>query len=212
MNYSIKVFRTKNQEWSTKAYATVTFNNSFVVTGIAVREGKNGGVFVSMPSYKSKAVDDNGNPVYKEHCNPTTKEFRDELYGNILKAFEEGINEYEVKGENDNMEIGIALNPMSGTNIEAFGKVYLDKCFVVNNVKVMKSDKGSFVAMPSQLSNRTNEDGKPVYDDIAFPITKEFRAELYDKILKEKDNMVQKTHEEFAAMDEEIQKQWTPFR
>ena len=39
MNYKIKVYKTKSNEWSTKAYASVTFNNSFVVTGITVREG-----------------------------------------------------------------------------------------------------------------------------------------------------------------------------
>ena len=38
MNYKIKVYKTKSNEWSTKAYASVTFNNSFVVTGITVRE------------------------------------------------------------------------------------------------------------------------------------------------------------------------------
>ena len=38
MNYKIKVYKTKSNEWSTKAYASVTFNNSFVVTGITVKE------------------------------------------------------------------------------------------------------------------------------------------------------------------------------
>lgn len=52
MNYKIKVYKTKSNEWSTKAYASVTFNNSFVVTGITVREGKNN-LFVAMPSLKA---------------------------------------------------------------------------------------------------------------------------------------------------------------
>ena len=59
-----------------------------------------------------------------------------------------------MKGLDDKMQIGISLNTMSGTNIEAIGRVYLNKCFVINNVKVMTSEKGSFVAMPSQLVNR----------------------------------------------------------
>ena len=56
MNYKIKVYKTKSNEWSTKAYASVTFNNSFVVTGITVREGKNNNLFVAMPSYKSRKI------------------------------------------------------------------------------------------------------------------------------------------------------------
>lgn len=214
MNYKIKLYKTKNEDWSTKAYVSLTFAGAFTVTGITVRQGKNGNMFVSMPSYKTSKVDDYGKPEYKEFCNPTTKEFRDELNKNILEAYKKDASEINVKDGSENLKYDVSLNLVSncGANVEAIGRIYIEKCFVINNVRVINSDKGSFVAMPSQLSNRTNEDGKPVYDDIAFPITKEFRAELYDKILKEKDDMVQKTHEEFVAMDEEIQKQWTPFR
>ena len=56
MNYKIKVYKTKSNEWSTKAYASVTFNNSFVVTGITVREEKNNNIFVVTPSYKSSKI------------------------------------------------------------------------------------------------------------------------------------------------------------
>lgn len=210
MNYKIKVYKSKNEEWSTKAYVSVTFNDSFKVTGITIREGKNNNLFVSMPSYKSSKTDDNGKPIYKDHCNPTTKEFRDELYGNILKAFKEDINEYEVKGENDKLEYGIALNTMSGSNVEALGRIYFNKSFVINNVKVMKSDKGSFVAMPSQLIDR-GDAGKE-YEDVCFPVTKEFRAELYDAILKEKDHIVNKQQDEFMKVDEALDGVPLPFR
>lgn len=210
MNYKIKVYKSKNEEWSTKAYVSVTFNDSFKVTGITIREGKSNNLFVSMPCYKSKYTDEQGKPVYKDHCNPITKEFRDELYGNIIKAYNEDINEYEIKGEDDKMEIGIALNVMSGSNVEALGRVYLDKSFVINNVKVMHSEKGSFVAMPSQLVDR-GDAGKE-YEDVCFPVTREFREELYDAILKEKDNAIQKQQEEFINIDEMSRNDELPFR
>ena len=142
MNYKIKVYKTKSNEWSTKAYASVTFNNSFVVTGITVREGKNNNLFVAMPSYKSSKTDENGKPVYKDYCNPTTKEFRDELYGNIIDAYMNDKKELEVKGASNKFEFGIALRSFSGENIEALGRIYFDKCFVINNVKVIPSEKG----------------------------------------------------------------------
>ena len=85
-----------------------------------------------------------------------------------------------------------------GENIEALGRIYFDKCFVINNVKVIPSEKGSFVAMPSQLVSRENG-------------TKEFRSELYDAILKEKDNVKQKRQEEFNKIDE-MDKENLPFR
>lgn len=176
MNYKIKVYKTKSNEWSTKAYASVTFNNSFVVTGITVREGKNNNLFVAMPSYKSSKTDENGKPVYKDYCNPTTKEFRDELYGNIIDAYMNDKKELEVKGASNKFEFGIALRSFSGENIEALGRIYFDKCFVINNVKVIPSEKGSFVAMPSQLVNKEN--GEKEYEDVCFPITKEFRIRI----------------------------------
>lgn len=42
-----------------------------------------------MPRYKSSERDENGGIVYKDVCNPITAEFREELYGNILEAFEQ---------------------------------------------------------------------------------------------------------------------------
>ena len=40
-----------------------------------------------MLRYKGNERDENGN-IYKDVCNPITKEFREELWGNILKAYE----------------------------------------------------------------------------------------------------------------------------
>ena len=43
-----------------------------------------------MPSYKTKQVDEAGKAIYKDICNPITKDFRDALYGAILSSFENG--------------------------------------------------------------------------------------------------------------------------
>lgn len=37
--------------------------------------------------------------VYKDVCNPITKEFREELYGNILEAFEKVKEQDKEQGE-----------------------------------------------------------------------------------------------------------------
>ena len=63
--------------------------------------------------------------------------------------------------------------------------------------------------MPSQLVSKGN--GEKEYEDVCFPITKEFRTELYDAILKEKDIMKQKQQEEFQKIDE-MDKDNLPFR
>ncbi|CBK74379.1 SpoVG [Butyrivibrio fibrisolvens 16/4] len=43
-----------------------------------------------MPSYKTKTLDTDGNPVFKDIAFPITKEFREALYGKILEGFEIG--------------------------------------------------------------------------------------------------------------------------
>jgi Uncharacterized protein, involved in the regulation of septum location len=93
MNYTIRASvyeSTKTEgESAVKGFCTLVFGNSFKVTNIAILENKSTGeLFVSMPRYLSNEKDENGNQIYKDVCNPITKEFREELYTNILKAFE----------------------------------------------------------------------------------------------------------------------------
>jgi len=91
MKYSIKVNEVKSKEGGNiRGFATVVFGDSFKITNIAILENKEKGqLFVSMPRYKSNERDGNGSTIYKDICNPITAEFREELYGNILEAFEQ---------------------------------------------------------------------------------------------------------------------------
>lgn len=88
MDYKIAVHEVKDND-RIKGYADVVFNDSFKVSGIAIM--KRSGIeelFVAMPRYKS-AADDSG---YRDICNPVTRQFREELYGNILTAYDNRIN------------------------------------------------------------------------------------------------------------------------
>ena len=77
MKYSIRVNEVKNKDGNIRGFATVVFGDSFKVTNIAILENmEKGQLFVSMPRYKSSERDENGN-VYKDICNPITKEFRE---------------------------------------------------------------------------------------------------------------------------------------
>ena len=54
------------------------------MNNVTVIQGKEN-PFVSMPSYKTKEVDENNKPIYRNICYPVTKEFREKLYGEILE-------------------------------------------------------------------------------------------------------------------------------
>lgn len=56
-----------------------------------------------------------------------------------------------------------------------------------NEEKQNKKDhkkKDSLVAMPSYKMKQTDEQGKNIYQDICFPVTKEFREKLYGAVRK----------------------------
>ena len=62
-------------------------------------------------------------------------------------------------------------------NVRAFASINLNDCFAIRNVKVVDSNKGLFVAMPSYKA------GNGEYKDICFPVTREFREQLNQAVI-----------------------------
>ena len=74
--------------------------------------------------------------------------------------------------------VGVKIYPAKDKGkLLAFASVSLGGVFAVNNVRIYDSDKGPFVAMPSQKG----QDGK--YYDICCPTTKEMREALNSAVL-----------------------------
>ena len=87
MSIKVTVTPMKNQEGSLKANASILLNDVFKVTGIRIGISQKGNVFVSMPDYKTGRLDDNGKDVYQDIAYPVTRQFRQELYDEIVKEF-----------------------------------------------------------------------------------------------------------------------------
>ncbi len=191
MKYSINVTEAKNQEGNVRGFANLVFGDSFKITNIAILENKEKGtLFVSMPRYKSNERDEQGGVVYKDVCNPITSEFREELYGNILEAFEqakEAEKSPRVKVEAEMPEFSVTVTPFEreGSNIRGLARIYFDDSFIVNNVSILQGKDKVFVAMPSYKTKQTDEQGKAVYQDVCYPVTKEFREKLYAEIVSQ---------------------------
>ena len=66
------------------AFASVTINDSFAITGIKIMNGENG-PFAAMPSTKDK----DGN--FKDVCFPTNKELRAELNHIVINAYNDAL-------------------------------------------------------------------------------------------------------------------------
>lgn len=79
----------------------------------------------------------------------------------------------------------IRVYPYDGkSNTKAFVNVTLCGAFAINGITIVEGKKGMFVSMPQRL---TGKGRNAEYKNICFPVTKEFREELYSKILAEYD-------------------------
>lgn len=77
---------------STKALASITLDDAFVVSGLKVMNGSNG-LFVNMPS--QKGTDNDGNVKYYDTAFPLNKELRGEINNVVLDAYQGKLNELQ---------------------------------------------------------------------------------------------------------------------
>lgn len=186
-----------------KGFATVVFGDSFKITNIAIVQNKeNGKLFVSMPRYKSNEKDENGTTVFKDVCNPITSDFREELYGSILAEFErvkdQGQPDRGYAKEIEPPQFSVTVTPYEreGSNIRGLARIYFEDCFIVNNVNILQGKEKVFVSMPSYRTKQKNENGRDIYQDICYPVTKNFRAKLYGEIEKAYEEAKEKQRQE----------------
>ena len=81
MKGTVKIFITGKEQGNTKAFASLTIEDSICITGLKLVEGKSG-LFVSFPQYKNKEGE------YKDIVFPVTKEFREKLTKLVVGEYE----------------------------------------------------------------------------------------------------------------------------
>lgn len=206
MKYSIKVNSINSKEGSNiKGFATVVFGDNLKITNIAILENKEKDqLFISMPRYKSSERDESGAIIYKDVCNPITAEFREELYTNILGAYERAIAPEQeqvqesgkgMKRSVDMLEFSVTVSQYEkdGSNIKGLARIYIEESFIVNNVNILQGKENIFVSMPAYKTKQIDEQGKAIYQDVCYPVTKEFREKLYAEIIREYEQAKEKS-------------------
>ena len=87
MSIKVTVTPMQNQDGCLKANASIILNDVFKVTGIRIGISQKGNIFVSMPDYKTGRLDDNGKDIYQDIAYPVTRQFRQEMYDEIVKEY-----------------------------------------------------------------------------------------------------------------------------
>jgi stage V sporulation protein G len=77
----VNVFRVDGERL--KGYATVIFDNAFIVRDLKIIDGNNG-LFVAMPNKKAK------NGTYRDIAHPLNQEMRDVLEEKIIQKYKDG--------------------------------------------------------------------------------------------------------------------------
>lgn len=195
MKYSIKVSEVKNGSENLRGIASVTLGDSFKLNNIKIMNDprEEGKLFVAMPSYKD------GQGEYQDIFNPTTKEFHDELYGNILDAFHEltenqAKNSYTVEYDKKDTampDFSVRVTPYTkeGSTIRGMASINFNG-LTVHNVTIHQGKENLFPSMPSYKTNQV-ENGKPVYKDVCHPVTGKFREKLNGAILQAYDQALE---------------------
>jgi len=78
------------------------------------------------------------------------------------------------------MEISeIKVFPVDEEKLKAFVSIVFDRCFMVNDIKVIQGREGLFISMPS----RRKRNGR--FKDVAHPLNNETRRMIEDRVLAE---------------------------
>ena len=94
-------------------------------------------------------------------------------------------------------------------------------------ILVTENDRGTETNMlmtlddyKSYKTKQVDEQGKPIYQDVCYPVTKDFREKLYNEIISEYEKAKDKSNEKARESaekhhgnpDKEKDKEATPFR
>jgi len=73
----------------------------------------------------------------------------------------------------------VKVFPATEGKLKGYATMVFDECFIVRDMKIIKSDKGYFVSMPS----RRKKDGS--FKDIVHPLNAETRQMIEDRVIEE---------------------------
>ncbi len=210
--YEVKVNKIDNPENKVIAMASITVDEKFVLNSIKVCKSDNPdnkrGFFIGMPTFKKSGTDEQGKDQYGEYFKPCMREVAEAIYDAVQKSLTTGDPVKIREGQKESFSTFVRPVSFENSATKAFVTVSIkpegsvakegeEKVtdFVIDSMRVNESSKdGSVYVAPPSYKNKDGE-----YKDLCFPITKEFREELYGDILKKFDIAIGKTDSKEAS-------------
>ena len=96
------------------------------------------------------------------------------------------------------MEVtNVRVFPVEEDKLKAFVTITFDNCFIVRDLKIIRGNKGLFVAMPS----KKKKDG--TFGEVAHPLNQEMRTIIEEAVFKEYERVMAEGGEREAAAAEQ---------
>jgi stage V sporulation protein G len=87
----------------------------------------------------------------------------------------------------------VKIYPANVGKLKAYATMVIDNCFIIRDLKVIESDKGLFISMPS----RRKKDGS--FKDIAHPLNQETREMIEKRIIEEYNKSASEAPEQYDS-------------
>lgn len=188
--YEVRATKLENTEGNVVGLASMVVDEKFAFNSIKIVKSNDEkkGLFVSMPSFKSKSGE------YVDFFHPTTKEMYSAVQEAVLLAYNSG---EKVTIGKEETKITTYVEAHDHENSKGKVTMFFDKEFVCNTIQVREDGREGnegnlFVAMPSYQS----KDGE--YKNYCNPISKKFYEDFNRDVMEKYEASVAKVAEKHS--------------
>ncbi len=188
----------ENKPWLT-AFVNVIYEGTVFMQSVAVRENKEGEVYITFPNKKrvkdgADVLNEEGKPIYDALYGPADAETRKHLEEMIMAAVQDKLDGKEPP-KTEKGEEKVLVNLIEGheglvamCNVVAKGKFFMTG-ITVNEVQKGENEGDVYLQYPSRKRTRAgadvlDENGKPIYDSYFGPGSKEDHEALLTMVIE----------------------------
>lgn len=180
MDYSIRVYKVDKEDSRLRGFVSITFDGAFCAKSIALKESAKGRLYLEMPKYL-----DYESQEYLPFFSFKDADFRKAVTEQVVDAYEEIKDKYidtEATWDEEELYYDLSVTPIRGNDtFKAEAAMKIQDVFVVQQMHVIQGWNGkTFVGMPQRENSQKGEK-----EDIAHPITGDFKRELEAAVMEE---------------------------